>query len=173
MSRDNSTSGIRGSPVCMARTWGAKVKGTSPSRSGRVEAASTDEVPEQVPAVGAAVGKATGYFMSVGGAGALQEGLDGCTMTFVDGCVRFMVCIFLLCSSTVSPMMTKPPSISLSDVDFFESLRSPRKLNMIMLCSCALSRGFKYGHKSVHSSSYFVSFRLMSDSAVPLTVSLA
>lgn len=27
---------------------------------------------------------------------------DGCTMTFVDGCT-FMVCILLLCSSTVSP----------------------------------------------------------------------
>lgn len=28
---------------------------------------------------------------------------DGCTMTFVDGCAMFMVCILLLCSSTVSP----------------------------------------------------------------------
>lgn len=33
-----------------------------------------------------------------------------------------------------SPMMTKPPSTSFSDADFFESLRSPRKLNMIILC---------------------------------------
>lgn len=30
--------------------------------------------------------------------------------------------------------MTKPPSTSFSDGDFFESLRSPRKLNMIILC---------------------------------------
>lgn len=32
------------------------------------------------------------------------------------------------------PMMTKPPSTSFSDVDFFESFRSPRKLSMIILC---------------------------------------
>lgn len=32
------------------------------------------------------------------------------------------------------PMMTKPPSSSFSDDDFFESLRSPRKLNMVILC---------------------------------------
>lgn len=41
MSRDSNISGMRGNPACMARTWGAKVKGTSPRRSGRVECAST------------------------------------------------------------------------------------------------------------------------------------
>lgn len=62
MSRDSSTSGIRGSPACMARTWGARVKGTSPRRSGRAEAASTAEG----PAMGAPAGKAAGCFVSVG-----------------------------------------------------------------------------------------------------------
>lgn len=31
-------------------------------------------------------------------------------------------------------MMTKPPSASFSDDNFLESLRSPRKLNMMILC---------------------------------------
>lgn len=31
-------------------------------------------------------------------------------------------------------MMTKPPSASFSDDNFFDSLRSPRKLNMMILC---------------------------------------
>lgn len=143
MSRDSSTSGMRGNPACIAWTWGAKVKGTSPRRSGRVEAASTAELG---PAINAVVGEAVGRFVSMGWAGVGQDDFDGCTMTFVERCAMFMDCIFRLCSSTVSPTITKPPSASFSAVDFFESLRSPRKLNMI-ICRCVLSWSSECGHK--------------------------
>lgn len=49
MSRDRSTSGTMEKPACKANTWGAKVKGMSPRRSGRVDAASTAGGPSASP----------------------------------------------------------------------------------------------------------------------------
>lgn len=105
------------------------MKGTSPRRSGRVECASTAGGLTVVPMLCEVAESFVSYF----GSGVEQDDFDGCTMTFVEGCVTFMVCSFCLCSSTVSATITNPPSTSLSGVDFFESLRSPNKLHMIIL----------------------------------------
>lgn len=126
MSRDSSTSGIREKPACMASTWGARVNGTSQRSSGRAGAAST-VWGRETDITGAEAG---GSMSTSGGRGGGAEGaLDGSTITLVEGWGLYGVCTFCR-SPRVSPIMTNPPSVSLSDDDFLdESLR--RKLNML------------------------------------------